>query len=121
MSITPVFTVIQLKHEPGSVTADLGINRDSEIFNGHFPGQPVVPGACMLQVVKDTLESVFHYTLRLKSASHLKFITMIDPRIIQSAQLVITYTTDNGQIAAVAQLLCGGAACFKFQGIFGIE
>jgi 3-hydroxyacyl-[acyl-carrier-protein] dehydratase len=121
MSITPIFTVIQLKHNQGSVTADLSINQDSEIFNGHFPGQPVVPGACMLQVVKDILEAALDNTLRLKTAGHLKFISMIDPRITQSIELVITYTVDNGQVTATAQLLCDEAACFKFQGTFIIE
>lgn len=121
MSVTPIFTVTLLRHDPGSVTADLRINPDSEIFNGHFPGQSVVPGASMLQVVKDILESVLDNSLRLKTAGQLKFISMIDPRRTRLVKLIISYTADGGQIAASAQLICGEAACFKFRGIFIIQ
>lgn len=117
MSITPIFTVIQIKHEPGSVTAHLGINPDSEILNGHFPGQPVVPGAGMLQMVKEVLETALDRPLRLKTAQQLKFISLIDPRVVQTVQLHIGYTMDR-DIAATAKLICGDADCFKFQGTF---
>jgi 3-hydroxymyristoyl/3-hydroxydecanoyl-(acyl carrier protein) dehydratase len=51
-----LFNISKLEHQVGSISAVLDINRDCEIFKGHFPGQPIAPGACMLQIVKDILE-----------------------------------------------------------------
>ena len=113
----PIFIIDKITHADGVITTDLSINADSEIFNGHFPGQPVVPGACMLQLVKDVLESALDCTLRLKQAGHLKFISMISPRIAQTIQLYLTYTSAE-DIAVTARLICGNKDCFKFQGTF---
>jgi len=115
--ITPIFTIDKITHADGVIMADLSVNQDSEIFFGHFPGQPVVPGACMLQLVKDVLESALDCTLRLKQAGQLKFISMISPGIEQTIQLCLTYTSAE-DIAVTAKLICGNTDCFKFQGTF---
>lgn len=116
-AITPIFSIDNITHDVGAITATISINKNSEIFDGHFPGQPVVPGACMLQLVKDVLETALSCSLQLTKAGHLKFISMIDPRIEQTAQLYITYTKDEF-VHATAKLVCGNTDSFKFQGIF---
>jgi 3-hydroxyacyl-[acyl-carrier-protein] dehydratase len=116
-AITPIFTIDKITHGEGAITAYLSINKDSEIFHGHFPGQPVVPGACMLQLAKDVLEMALNCPLLLKKAGHLKFISIIDPRIAQTIQLYVSYTFTH-DIAVTAQLHCNKTVCFKFQGTF---
>lgn len=116
-AITPIFSIDNITHDAGAVTATIGINNNSEIFDGHFPGQPVVPGACILQLVKDVLEMALSCPLQLTKASQLKFISMIDPRTWQTAQLYIAYTKDE-HIQAAARLVCGNTDSFKFQGVF---
>jgi 3-hydroxyacyl-[acyl-carrier-protein] dehydratase len=116
-AIKPIFSIDKLTHDGGSITTILSVNKDSEIFNGHFPGRPVVPGACMLQVVKDVLETALNKTLQLKKAGQLKFISMIDPNEAQAVQLDIAYTFEE-EIKVTAKLTSSGAACFKFQGVF---
>jgi len=116
-AITPIFIIDKLTPAEGVITADLSVDQDSEIFAGHFPGQPVVPGACMLQLVKDVLESSFGCSLQMKQAGQLKFISMISPGIEQTIQLSLTYTFAE-HIAVTAKLICGNTDCFKLQGTF---
>jgi 3-hydroxyacyl-[acyl-carrier-protein] dehydratase len=114
-----LFSIDKITHEDGAISAVLGINADSEILKGHFPGQPIVPGACMLQVVKDVLESALGYTLRLSKAGHLKFMIMIDPGKTLTVQLDIAYKkVDDGDISATAKLSNADVVYFKFQGSF---
>jgi 3-hydroxyacyl-[acyl-carrier-protein] dehydratase len=115
---TDIFTITKIEHQSNSIHAALDVNKDSEIFNGHFPGQPVVPGACMLQIVKDVLETALNNPLHLKKAGHLKFISMIDPRVAREVELEIAYKLDEKEIVATASLACDGVVCFKFQGSF---
>ena len=35
---------------------NIEMNPAHEIYNGHFPGMPVVPGVCLTQMVKETVE-----------------------------------------------------------------
>ncbi len=115
-----LFNIRKLEHNDNIITATLDINKDCNIFKGHFPGHPVVPGACMLQIVKEVLEEALGASLRLKKAEHLKFINMIDPEITPSVALDMAYKIfEEGDISVVAKILNGEVVCFKFQGRFG--
>ncbi len=55
------------------------LNSNHEIFKGHFPGNPVTPGVCMMQIVKDLTEEFTGSKLFLKTASNVKFMAIINP------------------------------------------
>ena len=59
--------------------ANITLNKDHEIFQGHFPGNPVTPGVCMMQIVKDLAEKFTGSKLFLKTASNVKFMAIINP------------------------------------------
>ena len=114
-----LFSIDQITHEDGVISAALGINPDSEILKGHFPGHPVVPGACMLQIVKEVLEDTLKQSLRLKKADQLKFMLMIDPTNTLAVQLDISYQyAEDGGIGVTAKLSSPEAVYFKFLGSF---
>jgi 3-hydroxyacyl-[acyl-carrier-protein] dehydratase len=114
-----IFSIDSITHENGIISAILGINTQSEIFKGHFPGQPVVPGACMLQVVKDVLQNALSTGFQLKKAGNLKFVSMIVPSLNDMIQLELTYKfIDDTTVSANAKLISNDVICFKFQGSF---
>lgn len=51
----------------------------SAIFGGHFPGNPVVPGVCQVQMVREMIEEVLQKRLILSEADTIKFTHMINP------------------------------------------
>ncbi|MBV8325835.1 3-hydroxyacyl-ACP dehydratase [Chryseobacterium sp.] len=67
------------KAENGSFTAFIRLNKDHDIFKGHFPGNPVTPGVCMMQIVKELTEEFTGSKLFLKTASNVKFMAIINP------------------------------------------
>jgi 3-hydroxyacyl-[acyl-carrier-protein] dehydratase len=113
-----LFSIKKIAHEDGVIIAQLGINKNSDILKGHFPGHPVVPGACMLQIVKDVLEDALEFPIRLKKADHLKFMTMIDPAGTNQVQLDITYKYAESDIHVTAKLSNDDVVYFKLQGSF---
>ncbi len=113
-----VFIIDDLTHTDGLIKASLSINADSPIFKGHFPGQPVVPGACMLQIVKEVLGSALDQSLQLKKGDNLKFIGMIEPGQTNAIVLEIGYKLVADRISVNAKLVDGDRVCFKFQGTF---
>jgi 3-hydroxyacyl-[acyl-carrier-protein] dehydratase len=114
-----IFDVQDLEYSPGQVSAMLGINKNSAIFEGHFPGQPVVPGACMVQLVKDVLCGALDANIILKKAASIKFISMITPDSNPAPQLIVTYKLiDNGDISVNAKITIDDVACFKLQATY---
>ena len=65
----------------GKYLAAITLNKDHDIFKGHFPGNPVTPGVCMMQIIKEITESVLNETLTMVSTSNVKFMALINPEV----------------------------------------
>jgi len=113
-----IFIIDSISHADDTIGTILSINSSSTIFDGHFPNQPVVPGACMLQVVKDVLENALGESFQLKKAGNIKFISMIVPSLNDMIQLEISYKPVGDGINVTAKLVSNDVICFKFQGSF---
>ncbi len=78
--LTDFYTVQSTERtDNGNFTARIILNKDHDIFKGHFPGNPVTPGVCMMQIVKELTEECTGSQLFLKSASNVKFMAIINP------------------------------------------
>jgi 3-hydroxyacyl-[acyl-carrier-protein] dehydratase len=75
------FEIINLDVSPDkdTVNARIKISPDHKIFNGHFPDFPVVPGVCMIQMIKETLSEVLDEELFLVKGDNIKFLKIITP------------------------------------------
>ena len=98
--------------------ATITLNPAHDIFKGHFPGQPVVPGVCMMQIVKEVLENNVSKKLLLVKADNIKFLSFIDPNQHGQIELEIKMNVTDDQIKADAQLLHEETVFLKFKGIF---
>jgi len=78
-------------------TAHITINKDHDIFKGHFPGNPVTPGVCMMQIIKEITEEVVGKKLMMQSSSNIKFMAIINPEKTPNLKLTIDISeTDEG-------------------------
>jgi 3-hydroxyacyl-[acyl-carrier-protein] dehydratase len=118
MLTDPIFKILSINSTEGLISAALETDVNHPIFKGHFPDQPVVPGACMVQLVKEVLEKKLDASLQLKIANNLKFLSLIDPQITTSLQLQLTYSIDDEQVKVNGDMVAEDMVYFKFQGIF---
>lgn len=112
------YHILNLTHADNAVMASLQLNVEHPIFSGHFPGQPVVPGACMLQMVKEILAEALPGNHQLKKATNLKFIAPVDPNMVDEQELKLTYKPTEEGLQVCASLLANGVVSFKMQGVF---
>ncbi len=116
------FTLTSITQEVNEVTAVIKINPAHEIFKGHFPQTPVVPGVCMMQIVKEVLENVIKKGTRIVSVAHMKFLTVINPQETKAVRLELKFAPrENKEIEIVASLFNEGVVYFKFKGLVKFE
>lgn len=118
MTKKSLFKILSLEKEENLVNAVLEIDQLNDIFKGHFPDQPIVPGACMLQIVKEVLAGALNKSLRLIKADNIKFLSLIEPNTAKILYLNIAYQLIDNEIKVTANLLAGEVVCMKLQGIF---
>ncbi|MCB0699905.1 MAG: 3-hydroxyacyl-ACP dehydratase [Chitinophagales bacterium] len=81
MLMNDFYRIEYIQREPNSVSCKIAFNTQHDIFKGHFPGQPVVPGVCMMQMVKELLEAQTDQPLWLRNALQVKFLQLITPDV----------------------------------------
>lgn len=86
------------KAENGKFIATINLNKEHEIFKGHFPGNPVTPGVCMMQIVKELSEEFTGLKLFLKTASNVKFMAIINPFETPELKLQLDITQNEGEV-----------------------
>ena len=99
-------------------TSTLKLNAGHRIFEGHFPGNPVVPGVCMMQMVKEVLEHIIAAKTRLARAADMKFLAIINPAENGVVELELKFTVEDNQIKAEAKIYNAATIFFKFKGVF---
>ena len=88
-----------LYHIVDNQSLTVRFNVEHPIFAGHFPGQPVVPGACLVQISEELLSQKLDRPVQLTGIRNLKFRRVITPDMNISFNLNV-----NGDSCAVVIL-----------------
>jgi 3-hydroxyacyl-[acyl-carrier-protein] dehydratase len=122
MLLNNFFTISNLEPLGFDIKAELIVNANHQIFEGHFPGQPVVPGVCMMQMVKEIMEVVLQKKINLVKAHEMKFLAVIDPQQNNDIHAQLKYTPgENDSVTVSATLFKNEIIHFKFKGVFNLK
>ena len=101
--------------ESGSVqsTTKVVLNAEHAIFQGHFPGQPVLPGVCMVQIAIRIASAMRGEALRMREARSVKFLAPVDPRTAPVLEYRTVLTEKERAWHADVQALAGDAVVLK--------
>lgn len=94
-------------------------NPSHRIFKGHFPGQPVVPGACLIDLVQDMFAQHILLPVQLINASMVKFIQPVLPETV--LLLKLKWVEATGQFTLNASATTVGTTVFKIEAIFRVS
>jgi 3-hydroxyacyl-[acyl-carrier-protein] dehydratase len=120
MLINDLYTVVSKQSEDGKVVARISFDKAHRIFNGHFPGHPVVPGVCMMQIVREIMELDQTKRLKIAVGNNMKFMNIIDPEKNAQVDVAVTYTLEGNDYKVNATLTDASVTFFKFKGVLQI-
>jgi len=119
MLLNTLFTIEKIKFSEYKdlLNTEIILNENHPIFSGHFPNQPVLPGVCTLEILKETLSQALNMNLILKQADTIKFQLPIIPTETPRLELNIKlsyneHITVNARFSANEKIYC------SFKGIF---
>ena len=106
------------KLEDDQYNLPFSINRESKVFDGHFPNQPILPGVVMIEMTKRALEMALGAELILESAGNFKFLKLVDPNVMKNAVLDFTIAIKEDAWRVKAQLIFLNEIYFKADAIY---
>ena len=81
----------------------LSLNAEHPIYQAHFQGNPITPGACIMQMLKELAEVYYSTSYFVRSVKNVKFLIAINP--IENKDIDVHLTTkveENGVLFIAA-------------------
>lgn len=88
-----LYSIQKKQQQESSVCYDLALHADHFIYQAHFPGEPITPGVCVIQMAKELLEDHLQRPLAVSMVKNVKFLAVISP----IAHPLVRYTIDRIQ------------------------
>lgn len=120
MLIEGLYSILSFEEEGQQVVATVKLNKDHEVFEGHFPGNPVMPGVCMIQMIKELTEKASGKELFLSVASNIKFMAIINPEKNDTIRLILDLAEVENQIKVKNTVSFGETLALKLSATFNV-
>lgn len=110
------FLINHIEHSPESDMVQVSFNAAHEIFKGHFPHLPVVPGVCQMQMLEEVVSHIAGSEFRITEAGQVKFLALLNPVKSQSITLEINRKAEDSGLNVTARYYDQAETFFRFKG-----
>lgn len=86
-----LFTIRGMEETESGFVVQLQCNPMHPVYQAHFPGNPITPGACLLQTAGMLLQHKMDRPLYLKSSKNIKYLNVLIP----AEGKMVRYTFSN--------------------------
>lgn len=102
-----------------TIRSEIKLNSRHPIFEGHFPGNPILPGVCTVQIIRELLELSIRKSLKMIRAGSIKYLGFVNPEImpILEFRFQLKYAED-GTISCSVVVYAQDKAVCSFKGTF---
>jgi 3-hydroxyacyl-[acyl-carrier-protein] dehydratase len=84
------FKILNISISPDKTEYSVRLNSEHSIYQDHFPGNPITPGVCIIQIVKELIAENLEYPLCLQKIVKVRFFKAINP--VDNAAINISLT-----------------------------
>ncbi|MDR0794915.1 MAG: glycosyltransferase, partial [Tannerella sp.] len=79
MLIHDFFSIIHKTGDDNEWVYRLSLNAGHPIYRAHFKGNPITPGACIVQMLKELAETHYSTSFFIAGVKNVKFLVAINP------------------------------------------
>ena len=111
--------IIEISADKSIAGVQAILNPKHSIFEGHFPENPIVPGVCMIQMIKEILSEIIQKKIMLVKSSSIKLNNLINP--LQNKLINFDFkikNIDENNIHVSCQIYFESTNFCKFKGEF---
>lgn len=116
------YTMIDFQTDGVSGSFTILINSASTIFEGHFPGNPICPGVCGVELIRECASIVLAQEVRISKINKCRFLSVARPQ--ENCRFCISIATtpmDDGSYLTKAKMSDGNTDCIAFSGVVIIK
>lgn len=86
------------------------------VYEGHFPGNPVSPGVCNMQMIKECAEQVIGHAADLVEVKQYRLTGVIAPQLTPRLTIALTLAAEADAMRLTARVSHGETVYIDFKG-----
>lgn len=119
-NISQLYTLQQLPtSDAGQLNVRVEISENHSVFDGHFPGLPILPGVYLIQMIKDSLNAFLPGNYSARAVDSVKYLVPVEPNKNNVLRLEMTLKeSDSNMVVSTNSYFEDNTVHFKFKGEF---
>ena len=90
----------------------LSLNAEHPIYHAHFQGNPITPGACIVQIFKELAEVHCSTCYFIRSVKNVKFLMAINPIENKNIDVHLTTKVEENEVLSIAAVIKNAQTVF---------
>jgi len=115
MLIKDYYTIEAIREEEDIKYFDVALNPECEVYKGHFPGDPISPGVCNIQMIKECAEHAAGKSLTISNVLQCRFISLVTPVEVPKATIKVKLDESDGKYILNSSLFSGETEYMSFK------
>lgn len=107
-----LFLLREKRVESDAVEMVLEPNPQHFIYSAHFPGNPITPGVCLIQVAGELLSQHLNRSLTLKEIKNVKFLSVLVPKAGNEVCYRFSSIVVEGLCCKVQVVIADSTTCY---------
>lgn len=105
----------------GSAVFRIALLPDCDVYRGHFPGRPVCPGVCQVEMARQCAGRLAEHPLLIRRIVSCRFLTLATPDACPELDLaVVLQPAGEGTWTAIARLYDREHTYMELKGEMGV-
>ncbi|MBP5517523.1 MAG: glycosyltransferase [Bacteroidales bacterium] len=100
MTLDGLYSIEKFSFDGKVIESVLSLDRAHWLFNVHFPGKPIVPGAVLLSIAAEICGKALGKKMRVSKLSDAKFKAAVEPDSAQRLEVSIALSDEDGKTKA---------------------
>lgn len=89
---------------------------DCDVYRGHFPGKPVSPGVCNIELIKECVMMLTGQKLTINGIKQCRLTAVATPQVCPEIDVTVAVTPVEGGYAVVASIADADQSYMEYKG-----
>ncbi len=110
------YKIVDTTEASGATVFRVELLPGCKVYEGHFPGNPVSPGACNMQMIKELAERISGQPLHIASIKQCRLMAVVSPQDTPSLAVTATVVPTEQGFTVTATIAAADTVCLTFKG-----
>ena len=113
------YKILSEERQEASATYKVAILPDCNVYDGHFPGNPVCPGVCNIETIKECAMRLTGKDLRIRNIKQCRLTAIATPTVCPVVTITVNAVPKDDAFLVTANIADDKQLYMDFKGTMG--